>query len=79
MHMHFFFENWIKMICGAQKAFILQDGIPSNMFSIYHGVQQGYEISPFVLNICLEELAIQIREISNIHGVICNHKETKMV
>lgn len=75
MHLGPIFESWVEIIYHDKKAFIFKDGNSSSMFSSHRKV---CPTSPLLFSICLEALAINIRENSSIHRLICKYKETNM-
>ena len=54
--------NIVKAICDKPTANIILNGEKLKTFLLRSGIRQGYLLSPLLLNIVLEVLAIAIRK-----------------
>ena len=57
---------------------MLVNGQISQWFSVHRGCRQGDPISPYLFILCVEVLAIMIRENKEIKGIIVNNVEHKL-
>ena len=63
---------------GEKKSAVIVNGIVSDWFSIKRGCRQGDSISPYIFVLCVEILAIMIRENKNIEGITISDVEHKL-
>ena len=54
------------------------NGQTTQWFTVERGCRQGYPISPYIFILCVEILAIMIREDSDITGIGINKAEHKI-
>lgn len=52
------FKSWVKILYTDISSCIINDGFTSNFFNIGRGVRQGCPLSPYLLVLCVEILAI---------------------
>lgn len=56
------FKSWVKILYTDFSSCIINDGFTSNFFNIGRGVRQGCPLSPYLFVLCVEILAIAIRQ-----------------
>jgi hypothetical protein len=71
-------RKWIEVFYCDIKSSVMVNGCASKWFSINRGCRQGDPISPYIFVLCVEILAIMIRENHNIKGIIINNTEHKI-
>jgi len=70
--------NIIKAIYNKPTANIIFNGKKLKAFPLKSGTRQGYPLSPLLLNVLLEVLAIAIREEKEIKGIQMGKEEVKL-
>ncbi len=60
------FRSWVEMLYACPVASVLTNSERSPPFSLHCGVQQGCPLSPLLFAICIEPLAISIRDNPNV-------------
>lgn len=79
---HFNFGNviirWVKTLYSNISAIVQNNGWLSETFKLHRGVRQGCPLSPYLFTICVELLAMQIRNNNNIKGININEEELKI-
>ena len=70
--------RWISTFYRNIKSAVIVNGQVSKWFSICRGCRQGDPISPYLFVLCVEILAIMIRENDNIKGIDINRVEHKL-
>lgn len=70
--------NWIKTFYKNIKSTVIVNGQTSDWFAIQRGCRQGDPLSPYLFVMCIEILAIMIRENKDIKGIMINNKEHKI-
>ena len=61
--------NWIKAIYNCNTSCVINNGYFTEFFSVSRGVRQGCPLSPYLFVICVELLAIAVRNDKNIVGI----------
>ena len=69
------YTAWIKLLYNNVKLCVIQSGIFYDFFNIERGCRQGDPISPYLFNLCVEILAIMIRENTSIKGIMIGDRE----
>ena len=72
------FLNIIKAIYGKPTANIILNGEKLTAFPLRSGTRQGCPLSPLLLNIVLEALALAIRQQKEIEGIQIGKEEVKL-
>ena len=57
------------------KASIVQNGFLSEQLNVERGCRQGDPVSPYILLLCAEVLAILLKNNKDIKGIVINDKE----
>ena len=70
--------NIIKAIYNKPTANIIFNGKKLKAFPLKSGTRQGYPLSPLLLSVLLEVLAIAIREEKEIKGIHMGKEEVKL-
>ena len=70
--------NIIKAIYDKPTANIILNGEKQNKFPLRSGTRQGCPLSPLLLNIVLEVLAMAIRDVQEIKGIHIGEEEVKL-
>ena len=63
------FIQWIKTVYSNPVSSILNNGYTSGYFSLERGVRQGDPLSPVIIIMALELLAVKIREDPKVEGI----------
>jgi exonuclease III len=71
-------RKWIYVFYNDIKSTVIVNGSASTWFNIHRGCRQGDPISPYIFVLCVEILAIMIRENKDIKGVVINDIEHKI-
>lgn len=72
------FKSWVKILYTDISSCIINDGYTSNFFNLSRGVRQGCPLSPYLFVLCVEILAIAIRQNKNIRGIKIGETEFKI-
>ena len=72
------FKQYIKLLYSSPECSVTNNGFHSELFSISRGIRQGCPISALLFILCVETLAIYIREQKNIQGIRLANKEIKI-
>ena len=72
------FIHYIKLLNCDTKLCVIQYGIFSQFFNIFRGCRQGDPISPYLFNLCVEILAILVRNDHNIGGIRIDNEMYKI-
>lgn len=70
--------RWLQLLCRAPRARVCTNDWLSRTFSLHRGTQQGCPLSPSLLALALEPLAILIRECSEVRGLRVGRLEEKL-
>ena len=62
-------QRWIEVFYKDISSCVINNGHASPFFSICRGVRQGCPLSPYLFIICIELLAIQIRNDPAVKGI----------
>lgn len=71
--------RWVRTFYTGILSTVAVNGHTSSWFSIQRGCRQGDPISPYLFILCVEVLAIMVRENKNIKGIIINDVEHKII
>ena len=71
-------RQWIKVFYKDISSAIIQSGKISSFFKIGRGCRQGDPLSPYLFIICVEFLAVKIRNNKNIKGIKVNNIEFRI-
>ena len=72
------FRKWVSTFYKNIKSTVVVNGNMSQWFSIERGCRQGDPISPYLFILCVEILAIMVRENEDIRGITINNIEHKL-
>ena len=70
--------RWIDTFYKNIKSTVIVNGQTTQWFTVERGCRQGDPISPYIFILCVEILAIMIREDSDIKGIWINKVEHKI-
>ena len=70
--------GWVETFYKNIKTCVLVNGEISNWFRVERGCRQGDPLSPYLFVLCLEILAIMVRENEDIRGINVNNVEHKL-
>ena len=70
--------RWIATFYRKVNSTVIVTGQTSSWFSIERGYRQGDPVSPYLFVLCVEILAIMIRENVDIKGICINEIEHKI-
>ena len=70
--------DWIKILNTNFKASVLQGGFLSEQLNIERGCRQGDPVAPYIFLLCVEILALLIKQNKDIKGIVINDKEHKL-
>ena len=73
-----YISDWIKILNTNFKASVLQCGFLSEQFNVERGCRQGDPVAPYLFLLCVEILAILIKQNNDIKGIVINDKEHKL-
>ena len=62
------FIRWIETIYNSPVACIKNSGYFSESFKISRGIRQGCHVSALIFILCVEALAIKVRNSNSLHG-----------
>ena len=71
--------RWVNTFYKNVKSCIINNGLCSYYFNVECGVRQGDPLSPYFFVICVEILAIAVRNDVNIKGIKISDSETKLL
>lgn len=74
-----YFSQWAKTLYKEPKAAVITNGVISPIFGLSRGTCQGCSLSPLLFIICLETLAVRIRNNGKIKGVEGGGQEHKLL
>ena len=69
------FKKYVKLLYTSPECSVTNNGFHCEFFSITRGIRQGCPISALLFILCVEVLAIYIREQTEIRGITINNKE----
>ena len=72
------FIKWIKLLYNGSKLAVLNNGYTSEWFEPKRGIMQGCPISGMLFNLAVELLAIKIRQMVSIRGIMINNIEVNI-
>lgn len=72
------FTRYIRLLYNAAECSVTNNGFHTGFFKISRGVRQGCPISALLFVLCVEVLAIKIRENGSINGIKLKDKELKI-
>lgn len=72
------FRLWVKILYTDISSCVINNGFSTPFFKISRGVRQGCPLSPYLFILCVELLAIRIRENKNVHGIRIGETEFKI-
>ena len=70
--------RWVFIFYKNIKSCVIVNGQVSHWFEVKRGCRQGDPISPYLFILCVEVLAIMIRENPDIKGITINNVENKL-
>ena len=73
------FLQWAKTFYNNIQSCVINNGVSSNFFTLERSVRQGDPLSPYVIIIAVETLAIAIRQKETIKGITIGTEETKLL
>ena len=71
-------QKWVEIFYKDIKSTVIVNGQASSWFNIERGCRQGNPISPYIFVLCVEILAVMIRENDDIKGITINNVEHKI-
>ena len=71
-------RNWVKILYSDISTCVINNGWSSKYFSVSRGMRQGCPISPYLFTLCVELLALSIRNNDNIKGIQIGDTEFKI-
>ena len=72
------FCRWIETFYKNSKSCVIVNGQASQWFHINRGCRQGDPLSPYLFILCVEILALMIRENNDVKGIKINNVEHKL-
>jgi len=72
------FIQYIKLLYTEAECSVTNNGYHTEFFKISRGIRQGCPISALLFILCVEVMAIKIREDNNIKGITVMDKELKI-
>ena len=71
-------RKWVKIFYNDISSAVIQSGHLSSFFNIQRGCRQGDPLSPYLFVICVEFLAVKIRQNKKIKGIKISQIEFKI-
>ena len=71
--------RWVNTFYKNVKSCIINNGLCSHYFNVERGARQGDPLSPYLFVICVEIMAIAVRNDENIKGIKISDSETKLL
>lgn len=72
------FRKWIRVMFAGAESTVCQNGTSTQFFNVERGCRQGDCCSPLVFVLCVEILAIMVRNNPQIRGWVRDGKECKI-
>ena len=72
------FRLWVKILYTDITSCVINNGVSTPFFEISRGVRQGCPLSPYLFILCVELLAIAIRNNKHIQGINIGETEFKI-
>ena len=72
------FQKYVKLLFTSPECSVTNNGFCGEFFSITRGIRQRCPISALLLILCVEVLAIYIREQTEIRGITIDNTEIKI-
>ncbi len=72
------FIKYIRLLYTEPECSVTNNGFHTEFFTVSRGIRQGCPISALLFIMCVEVLAIRIREMTNIQGIKLKDKELKI-
>ncbi len=66
---HSEFIKWVEVLTSKTKSCISNYGHLTSWFPLQRGLRQGCPLSAMLFIVCIELMAIQIRQSENVHGI----------
>ena len=66
--------NWIKILYKKNKCRVINNNYLSHFFDIKKGVRQGDPLSPTIFVLCIEYLAVMLRQSKDYQGFEIKHQ-----
>ena len=73
------FSRWVKTFYKNIQSCVINNGNVSDYFSLGRGVRQGDPLSPYLLVLAAEALAIAVGQNVHIKGILVDGQETKLL
>ena len=70
--------TWISICYNNMESCVLNNGWSTDYFKLERGVRQGYPLSPYLLVLGVEILAVKIRKNETIKGITVSENEIKV-
>ena len=74
-----YFINWVKILYKKPKIVVKNNGYLSETIELQKGIRQGCPFSALLFILCVEVMAITIKNNNNISGIKIDDKEIKIV
>ena len=71
-------KKWVQILYKDINSCVINNGWSSEFFKLERGVRQGCPLSPYLFVICVEIMAISIRDNPNIKGIEINVSTQKI-
>ena len=72
-------QTWVSTFYKNAHACVLNNGYSTGLFPISRGVRQGCPLSPYLFILCVETLALRVKQSSIVKGIVTGVEEHRIL